>query len=88
VEIFVRDTGPGLSPEAQLRAFEPFFSTKKQGLGMGLAIVRTIVEGHHGSVQVENQKGGGAIFRVQLPTAAADSLRARARARDLNAPDG
>jgi signal transduction histidine kinase len=69
VEIFVRDTGPGLSPEVRLRAFEPFYSTKTQGLGMGLAIVRSIVERHHGRVHAENENTGGAVFRVQLPIA-------------------
>jgi C4-dicarboxylate-specific signal transduction histidine kinase len=82
VEIFVRDTGPGLTSEAQLRAFEPFYSTKTQGLGMGLAIVRTIVERHRGRVHAENVNEGGALFRVALPVEAADSLRARVRARD------
>ncbi len=69
VEIFVRDTGPGLSPEVRVRAFEPFFSTKTQGLGMGLAIVRSIVERHGGRVHAENEGAGGAVFRVQLPIA-------------------
>jgi signal transduction histidine kinase len=69
VEIFVRDTGPGLSPDARLRVFEPFFSTKTEGLGMGLAIVRTIVERHRGRVHAENGDAGGAVFRVQLPIA-------------------
>jgi signal transduction histidine kinase len=67
VELFVRDTGPGLQPEAQVRIFEPFFSTKTHGLGMGLAIVRSIVERHHGRVRVDNDPGGGAVFRVRLP---------------------
>ena len=78
-EIYVRDTGPGLSAEAQLHAFDAFFSTKSKGLGMGLAIVRSIVERHHGRVQAENAKTGGAIFRVQLPVASG-VLRERARA--------
>jgi signal transduction histidine kinase len=69
VEIFVRDTGPGLSPEVRLRVFEPFFSTKTQGLGMGLAIVRSIVERHRGRVRADNEDAGGAVFRVQLPIA-------------------
>jgi signal transduction histidine kinase len=69
LEIFVRDTGPGLSPDVRLRVFEPFFSTKAQGLGMGLAIVRRIVERHRGRVQAENEEAGGAVFRVQLPIA-------------------
>lgn len=69
VEIFVRDTGPGLSPEVRARIFEPFFSTKAQGLGMGLAIVRTIVEKHRGRVLAENGDAGGAVFRARLPIA-------------------
>jgi signal transduction histidine kinase len=67
VEIFVRDTGPGLSPEARRRVFEPFYSTKTQGLGMGLAIVRSIAERHRGRVEVESGEAGGAVFRVWLP---------------------
>lgn len=81
VEIFVRDTGAGLTPEMRQRAFEPFFSTKTQGLGMGLAIVRSIVERHRGRVLAENVNTGGAIFRVQLPIAGADSVRALAPTR-------
>jgi signal transduction histidine kinase len=69
VEIFVRDTGPGLTPKARQRVFEPFFSTKTQGLGMGLAIVRSIVERHRGRVEVESGAAGGAVFRVLLPLA-------------------
>jgi len=63
----VRDTGPGLSPELQQRIFEPFYSAKSHGLGMGLAIVRSIVERHGGQVRAENHDGRGAVFRVQLP---------------------
>ena len=69
VELFVRDSGPGLAPEERLRVFEPFFSTKTQGLGMGLAIVRSIVERHRGRVNVESGESGGAVFRVELPIA-------------------
>ena len=71
VEVFVRDTGPGLLPENQRQIFEPFFSTKANGLGMGLAIVRTIVQQHRGSVRAENATDGGAVLRITLPTTAA-----------------
>jgi signal transduction histidine kinase len=72
IEIAVRDTGPGLAPDVERHLFESFFSTKEQGLGMGLSIVRSIVERHHGRVRAENDatpgSAGGAVFRVLLPT--------------------
>lgn len=68
VELSVRDSGRGLPPEVQQRLFESFFSTKAHGLGMGLVIVRSIVERHNGRVHAENHSSGGAIFRVLLPT--------------------
>jgi signal transduction histidine kinase len=68
VEVEVTDTGPGLSPDVQQRLFEPFFSTKPHGLGMGVPIVRSIVERHHGSLRAENRAEGGARFTVTLPT--------------------
>ena len=67
VEVHVSDTGPGLSAGVQGRLFEPFFSTKPHGLGMGLTIVRSIVERHHGSLRAENRPAGGALFTVTLP---------------------
>ena len=70
-DLLVRDTGPGISPELQQRIFEPFFSTKSQGLGMGLVIVRSILERHKGRVRAENDARGGALFRVSLPMARA-----------------
>jgi len=69
VEIAVHDSGPGLLPEVQQHLFESFYSTKSQGLGMGLVIVRSIVERHHGRVSAANDVADGAVFRVVLPKA-------------------
>jgi C4-dicarboxylate-specific signal transduction histidine kinase len=67
----VRDYGSGISEEARQRVFEQFFTTKPEGLGMGLSIVRSMVESHAGSIAVENASGGGARFCFKLPTEAA-----------------
>jgi signal transduction histidine kinase len=66
-EIRVGDTGPGIPAENLKMVFDPFFTTKPQGMGMGLAIVRTIIEAHHGKVSAENQPSGGALFVISLP---------------------
>jgi two-component system sensor kinase FixL len=63
----VRDYGSGISQAARERLFEQFFTTKKEGLGMGLAIVRSIIEAHGGSIAAENAEGGGARFHFHLP---------------------
>jgi signal transduction histidine kinase len=68
VELGVRDSGKGIAEADLDRIFEPFFTTKPDGLGMGLAISRTIVEGHGGRLLVENDPAGGAIFRLRLCT--------------------
>lgn len=67
VAITVTDTGRGIRPDALTRLFEPFYTTKRNGLGMGLAIARSIIEAHGGSVLAENNAGGGATFCVSLP---------------------
>lgn len=71
VELVVRDTGPGLSAEALKRIFEPFHTTKANGMGMGLAICRSLVESMGGSIDANNQIDGGAVFRIILPAATA-----------------
>jgi len=71
VEISVADSGPGIPLDKLTQVFEPFFTTKEHGMGMGLSISRTIVQAHGGKIWVENQSGGGAIFRVKLPLAKA-----------------
>jgi two-component system sensor kinase FixL len=63
----VRDHGVGISVEMQDRLFDPFFTTKNEGLGMGLAIARSILESHGGAIAVKNADGGGARFEVVLP---------------------
>jgi C4-dicarboxylate-specific signal transduction histidine kinase len=63
----VRDYGAGISEEMRDRLFDPFFTTKSEGLGMGLAIVRSIVESHGGTITIENADGGGARFGFVLP---------------------
>jgi len=67
VELTVSDSGPGLAADVLEHLFEPFYSTKPHGLGLGLVIVRSIVERHHGRIQAKNRASGGAIFRVDLP---------------------
>lgn len=66
-EIRIGDTGPGIADADMKKVFDPFFSTKLQGLGMGLAIARTIVEAHHGQISAANQESGGAIVVVTIP---------------------
>jgi two-component system sensor kinase FixL len=58
-----------LTADTAARLFQPLFSTKAQGLGMGLTIVRSIVERHGGRIRAENHAMGGALFRVTLPRA-------------------
>jgi signal transduction histidine kinase len=63
----VRDYGVGIPEEARERVFEHFFTTKPKGLGMGLAIARSIVESHGGTIAAENVDSGGARFHFTLP---------------------
>jgi PAS domain S-box-containing protein len=70
VRISVRDYGVGISEEMRSRIFEQFFTTKPEGLGMGLAIVRSIVEEHAGTIEAENAEGEGARFHFTLPISA------------------
>jgi signal transduction histidine kinase len=67
VEVSISDTGPGIAIADLEKVFDPFFTTKPQGMGMGLAIVRSIVEAHHGQISAENQSPGGALFTLRLP---------------------
>jgi C4-dicarboxylate-specific signal transduction histidine kinase len=74
VELAVSDHGLGI-PDGQLeRVFEPFVTFREHGLGLGLAITRSIVTAHGGSISAENNDGGGATFRCRLPVAPAAAL--------------
>jgi signal transduction histidine kinase len=66
-ELSVSDRGPGIPEEKLKQIFEPFYTSKAEGMGMGLSIARTLVEAHHGRISANNQDHGGASFRVRLP---------------------
>jgi len=68
--VSVRDTGPGLSREVAASLFQPFVTTKENGLGIGLSICRTIVEAHGGKLWMEPNPNGGTVFQFRLPVAA------------------
>jgi signal transduction histidine kinase len=63
----VSDRGAGIPEDKLKEIFEPFFTSKPEGMGMGLSIARTIVEAHHGQIWANNRDHGGASFRVRLP---------------------
>ena len=64
----VADRGAGLAPEVRARLFEPFVTTKRTGTGLGLVIVRRVVEAHGGTIEAVDRLGGGTVFRVLLPS--------------------
>jgi len=68
-ELSVSDRGPGIPEDKLKEVFEPFFTSKADGMGMGLSIARTIVEAHNGQIWAENQSSGGAVFHLSLPLA-------------------
>lgn len=72
VEVRIADSGPGIPPELREQIFNPFVTTKKAGVGLGLSIVSKIIDGHHGSIRVESGDGGpgrGACFVMFFPAA-------------------
>lgn len=67
VELRLADTGPGVPKELQEEIFNPFVTTKKSGVGLGLSIVSKIIDGHQGSIRVDDAPGGGAVFTIFFP---------------------
>ena len=63
----IQDTGAGLPEDILEKVFEPFYTTKIQGMGLGLSIVKSIVEAHKGEIYAQNREGGGAVFRIRFP---------------------
>ena len=68
IRISIADTGPGIAPEVAGRLFQPFVTTKVQGMGVGLSICRSIVEAHSGRLWVEANPEGGTFFRFTVPS--------------------
>jgi two-component system, LuxR family, sensor kinase FixL len=73
IEISVSDSGPGLPASVRARLFEPFVTTKPEGMGVGLSICRAIVDAHGGQIVVDDAPGGGTIFRFTIARAADNS---------------
>jgi signal transduction histidine kinase len=71
VEVRIEDTGPGIAPELREQIFNPFVTTKKTGVGLGLSIVSRIIDGHHGTIRVESgeheNRAKGAGFVMFFP---------------------
>ena len=70
VEISISDSGPGIPADKLAQVFDPFYTTKDKGMGIGLSIARTIILAHKGRIWAENQSGGGAAFHFTLPLVA------------------
>ncbi len=68
----ITDHGEGISPAQRLKIFEPFFTTKSTGTGLGLSVVKRILDSHHGTIVVTSEPGAGATFSLRLPFAASD----------------
>ena len=67
VLVTVQDSGPGFTPESFDRLFDPFYTTKADGMGMGLSLCQRLIESHGGTISVDNRPGSGASFTFRLP---------------------
>lgn len=74
IEISVTDTGAGIAPEVSAQLFQPFVTSKPQGMGIGLSISRTIVEAHGGTIAPRSNPGGGTVFSFTLPAVAKEEV--------------
>lgn len=75
IELLISDTGSGIKPEEQERIFQPFFTTKAHGIGLGLPISRRFIEDHGGSIHVESHPGRGSTFAIRLPISVGNEKR-------------
>jgi signal transduction histidine kinase len=73
IKVTISDTGTGVPPDRLKDIFEPYFTTKRQGMGLGLSIARTIIEQSGGRIWAENRPEGGATFNFTLPVAREDA---------------
>ena len=79
MQLVVSDRGPGIPGDQLERVFEPFVTFREKGLGLGLAISRSIVTAHGGSIRAENNADGGATFRCLLPVALVPAVKQAVR---------
>ena len=75
IAVRVSDTGSGIDPTVMEKLFQPFVTTKKQGMGVGLSICRTIIEAHGGQLSVETNPGEGTTFCVTLPGVSTEEIQ-------------
>jgi len=73
--VSVTDTGHGITPEVKEQLFQPFVTTKRHGMGVGLSISRTIIEAHGGKIWIEDNPAGGTIFRFTLRAMTREELQ-------------
>jgi PAS domain S-box-containing protein len=78
VAVAIADSGVGISEEHRLRIFDPYFTTKRIGRGLGLAVSHSVVGNHRGAITVDSQVGQGSVFTVYLPAASGDAIAAHA----------
>jgi signal transduction histidine kinase len=71
----IEDTGPGIPEDVRHRIFEPFFTTKAAGTGLGLAVVKRIVDDHHGTIETRRGAAGGTVFAIRLPLRRSSPLK-------------
>jgi len=75
--VTVRDTGPGLSPEAREKLFRPFFTSKARGTGLGLSTAKRLIEAHDGTIGVDSPPTGGVVVTLRIPTSGRDGFGPR-----------
>jgi len=75
LRIIVGDNGCGMTEDIRERIFEPFYTTKDQGTGLGLAVAQAIIHGHHGAIWLESEPGTGTTFAIELPRYQAEQDR-------------